>query len=371
MRPEGDAFYVPGYAAATVLIASVVVQLLLILHLGHHVYGDVIRDVNFGAGVQEGVISIRTHVNNTKTFLGPMVWHRLADVGGVFALKFFNLAAFVTLFTVQGAIGRRLYTQRVTLVALLLFAFYTGTLRNVAAGEPDDMLASLGFATAILVWLDTRSSVLAGLVMGCAFLFKFWILIFFGGFVVFLLVQRDWKAGIAAGAAFVLPLLCINLVDGGASMGALLGTVRRQESFSSWPLIGWRLTITGLLAGSLVAGWAALRRPAFRNTLTFLLPAPYILYVVAMRDAHAVSFVMMLCLVFWSFPIAELFLSASPLVDRRRLQQMILAAYLIGATGNAYLHLYRDTHTFVIRPGCGVEPLDGSDYPDIWSCYVD
>ena len=215
-----------------------------------------------------------------------------------------------------------------TLLALFLMAFYTGTLRNVAAGEPDDMAASLLFAVGVLVWLDRRSAAAAGLVMGCAFLFKFWALIFFGGFALFLLVRRDWWSAGAASAAFALPFLCLSLVDAGASLAGFLMTARRVRGQSTWPLVGLRLVVTGILPAFLAAGWVALRRPSFENVLAFTaVPAPYLLHILVMQDAHAVTFVMMLCLVFWSFPIAELLLGWQALAGRPWLRRVALAMY--------------------------------------------
>lgn len=347
-------------AAALVLGAAVLTQLALIAYLGTRTYTDVIRSVSFGAGVESGVIGIRTHVEFTKTFVGPLLWIRLASAFGLPGLKAFNVAAFVGLFAVQAAIGRRLFDRRVTLYALAVTAFYTGTLRNVSAGEPDDMMASLLFALGALVWVAGRSSPAAavgGLLMGCAFLFKFWVLVFFGGFAFFLATRRDWTSLAVLAVAFAIPFLGVTLVDGGASVAALLGSAKRQQGYSSWGGVAARLFVTGLLPAFVAAGLAAVRRPGVPTAFAFLVPAPYVLYVVGMRDAFAVTFVMMLCLVFWSFPIAMLLVESRRLAVGRRLQA-VFALYLIAAPLNAWVNLRRDTHPFQIVPGCASKPVD-------------
>jgi hypothetical protein len=348
--------------AAVVLAAAVVVQLAFIAYLGHRTYTDVVRSVSFGAGVESGVVGIRTHVENTKTFVGPLLWFRLASAFGLAGLKAFNVAAFVALFAVQAAIGRRLFDRRVTLYALAFTAFYTGTIRNVVAGEQDDMMASLLFALGALVWLAGRSTVAsaaAGVLMGCGFLFKFWVAIFFGGFAIFLAMRRDWRSLAAASMAFAVPFLCVTLVDGGASGTALFGSAERQRGYSSWATVGARLFVTGLLPAFVAAGLAAVRRPGLPTSFAFLLPAPYLFYVLGMRDAFATTFVMMLCLVFWSFPIMMLLLESRRLAVGRRLHA-VLALYLIAAPLNAWVNLWRDSRPFRIVPGCSSTPVDRS-----------
>lgn len=359
MSRQEDARARARYSTAVILAGAVLAQLLLVIHLGDRTYTDVMRSVGFGAGVETGVVSIRSHVDNTKTFLGPLLSYRLVAAYGVAGLKAFNVAVFVAIFAVQAAIGRRLFDRNLTAYALVLTAFYTGTLRNVAASEPEDMIASLLFALGAFGWLAGRSAVLTGLVMGCAFLFKFWILIFFGGFLLVLSVRREWVVAAAAGTAFAVPFLCVNVVDGGASLFALLGSVERQRGYSPWPVVAFRLLSTGLVPAFLAAGLAAGRRPGHATAFTFLVPAPYLFYVVAMRDAFATTFVMMLCLVFWSFPIALLLREARVLAVGRR-RHVALALYLIAAPLNAWWHLWRDTQPFQIVPGCYLTPVSPS-----------
>jgi len=356
--------------AALVLAVALLVQLALVAYLGDRAYTDVMRSVGFGAGVKSGVIGIRTHVDNSKTFVGPLLWIRLAERFGLAGIRAFNVAAFVAIFAVQAAIGRRLFGRRVTLYALALTAFYTGTIRNVVASEPDDMMASLLFALGALVWVagwtesgpaaaSAPRSATAGLLMGCAFLFKFWILIVFGGFALFLATRRAWTSIAAAAVAFAIPMLVVTLVDGGASVAGFFGSARRQSGYSPWAVVAARLFVTGLLPAFVAAGLAAVRRPGLPTAFAFLVPAPYLFYVVGMQDAFAVTFVMMLCLVFWSFPIAVLLLESRRLAVGRRLQAVV-ALYLIAAPLNAWVNLWRDTHTFQIVPGCSSTPVDPS-----------
>ena len=351
---------------AIVLAAAALVQLALIAYLGNRAYTDVMRSVSFGAGVESGVIGIRTHVDNSKTFVGPLLWIRLASAFGLAGIKAFNVAAFVGIFAIQAAIGLRLFGRRVTLYALALTAFYTGTIRNVVASEPDDMAASLLFALGVLVWVagwdesrPAARSAAAGLLMGCAFLFKFWVLIVFGGFTLFLATRREWTSIAVASVAFVIPILVVSLVDGGASLAGFFGSAKRQQGYSPWAVVVARLFVTGLLPAFVAAGFAAVRGSSVPTAFAFLVPAPYLFYVVGMRDAFAVSFVMMLCLVFWSLPIAMLLLESRRLAVGRRFQA-VLALYLIAAPLNAWLNLWRDTHTFQIVPGCSSTPLDSA-----------
>lgn len=359
--------------AALVLAAAVLVQLAFIAYLGNRTYADVIRSVSFGAGVESGVIGIRTHVENTKTFVGPLLWFRLASAFGLAGLKAFNVAAFVALFAVQAAIGRRLFDRRVTLYALAFVAFYTGTIRNVVASEQDDMMASVLFALGALVWLAGRSiamSAVAGVLMGCGFLFKFWVAIFFGGFALLLATRRDWTTLAVAAVTFAVPFCCVTFVDGGASVAGLLGSAERQRGYSSWTIVGTRLFVTGLLPAFVAAGLAAVRRPGLPTAFAFLVPAPYLFYVVGMRDAFATTFVMMLCLVFWSFPIAMLLVESSRLAVGRGLHA-VFALYLIAAPLNAWVNLWRDTRAFRIVPGCSSTPVDRSTPRTTESCLKD
>ena len=336
-----------GRIIAMILAGSIAIKLVLILHLGGNFHGDVVRAVNFGYGVHEGVLSIRTHFDNTKTWVGPVLWSQLFDLTGPYGLKLFNMVAFVAVFGVQYLAGRRLYDRATLLLALFLFAFYVGAHRNVMAGEPDDMAAALLFAAGLVVFLRRDGVVGASILIGLGFLFKFWVVIFFGGFALFLLWEKRWRELALAAASFLVPYLIVNLVDGFASLAALIWSVGMQSGFDSWSHIGWRLLSTGLLPAVLVSAWAVLRDPSRTNRLFLLVPSAYFAYVLVMRDAHAASAVMMLCMVYFGFLIAE-FLLRHPYLGNQRLRRRflvsVLAAHVVISAWLAYYDAERVTY---------------------------
>jgi hypothetical protein len=349
-----------GRLALGVLLAgALLVKLGLVFYLGERAYFDVNRAVNFGLGVQDGLISIRTHVDRTKTFVGPLVWSYLYTAAGVAGLKAFNLLAFVAFFLAQERVGRRLFARQVVLVALFLTAFYVGTNRNVSAGEPDDMAASLLFALGLLHFIRTDRIVGAGVLMGAGFLFKFWIAIFLAGFALHLAAGRRFRDLGVLGTCAAVPFLVVNLIDEFASVGALFATMQRQAGFSTWAQVALRFFSTGLLPAALLAAWAWRADPSERNRLLFLVPAPYVLYVVAARDAFAVTFVMMLCLFTWSFLVAGFLLQRLHLGARRGPLVGALALYAAGTAAISYHNLYRDTVAFHAQPGVLAPPSPG------------
>ncbi|MEJ2319651.1 MAG: glycosyltransferase family 39 protein [Gemmatimonadales bacterium] len=342
-----------------ILAGSIAIKLALILYLGPRFHGDVVRAVNFGYGLHEGSLSIRTHFDNTKTWVGPSLWYHLFDLAGPWGLRLFNMLAFVALFGVQYLSGRRLYDRATLILALFLFAFYVGTHRNVMAGEPDDMMAALFFSTGLLVYLHRDRVVGTSLIMGLGLLFKFWVGIFFGGFVLFLLTERRWKALAPAVIAFLVPYACVNLIDGYASLAALLWSFGMQSGYDDWSHIIWRLLSTGLLPAVLASAWTVAKDPSWQNRLFFFVPIPYFAYVLLMRDAHATSAVMMLGMMYFGFLIAE-FLLRSPYlgngVVRRRLVAGVLAAYVVIMGGLAYYGSQEGTHPLQLREGsAGIE----------------
>jgi hypothetical protein len=337
-----------------ILAGSLAIKLALIIHIGPHFHGDVVRAVNFGYGVEEGSLSIRTHFDNTKTWVGPILWYRLFDLAGPWGLRLFNIVAFFALFGVQFLSGRHLYERATLVLALFLFAFYVGTHRNVMAGEPDDMMAALLFSAGLLVFLHRDRVLGASLIMGLGLLFKFWVGIFFGGFALFLLTERRWTALAPSIVAFLVPFLVINLVDGFASLAALFWSVGQQSGYDDWSHIAWRLLSTGLLPAVLVSGWAAAENPNWQNRLFFLVPFPYFAYVLLMRDAHAASAVMMLSMMYFGFLIGE-FLLRSPYLGkglvRRRVVAGTLTAYVVVMGGLAYYGWQEATHPLELREG--------------------
>ena len=345
-----------------ILAGSIIIKLALILHLGPQFHGDVVRAVNFGYGLHEDSLSIRTHFDNTKTWVGPVIWYHLFDLAGPWGLKLFNMLAFVALFGVQYLTGRRLYDRATLLLALFLFAFYVGTHRNVMAGEPDDMTAALLFSTGLLVFLHRDRVIVASLIMGLGLLFKFWVGVFFGGFVLFLLAERRWTALPSAVISFLVPFACVNLIDGYASLAALLWSVGMQSGYDDWSHIAWRLLSTGLLPAVLVSAWTVAKNPSRQNRLFFLVPIPYFAYVLLMRDAHAASAVMMLGMMYFGFLVGE-FLLRSPYPGngqvRRRVVNGVLAAYVAVMGGLAYYGAQETTYPLELREGSAGNEIPG------------
>jgi hypothetical protein len=361
-----------GRVLALILAGSVLVKLLLIAYLDGRVYGDVLRSVNFGLGLEEGLISISTHVDNTRSFLGPMLAAAAYHAGGVAAIKLCNLLLFAGLFATMVRLGSGRHEVRVVVVAVAFFAFYAGGHRNVAAGELEDNLASLLFAVALLAHVSSGRRIFApALLMGVAFLVKFWVAVFVGGFGLFLLVERRFRDAALAGLAAALPFLLVAIPDGGATLRALLMTVERQSGYSSWHLIGFRMLSTGLLPTVVLSLWSVRQRPSARGRLYLFLVASFFAYVVAFRDAHAVSFVMMLALVPAGFLVAELLVRHRAVggaegSGRWRLAAL-LAAYVVANAAIAWHNLRRDTHPFAVDPGAGAKPLATSSTPSVGS----
>ena len=180
--------------------------------------------------------------------------------------------------------------------------------------------------------------------------------------------QHERVGSVAAGPDLDAELLEPRPQPVGAGANAV--GAERQRGYSSWATVVTRLCVTGLLPAFVAAGLAAVRRPGLPTSFAFLLPAPYLFYVLGMRDAFATTFVMMLCLVFWSFPIALLLAESPRLAVGRRLHA-VFALYLIAAPLNAWVNLWRDTRPFRIVPGCSTTPVDRSAPRITESCLKD
>lgn len=338
-----------------ILAGSVAIKLALIFHVGLVFHGDVVSVVNFGYGIHEGVLSLRTHTHPTRTWVGPVMWFQLFQLAGPWGLKIVDMLAFLVLVGVQYALGRRLYSGETLLLALFLYAFFFAGHRQVMAGEPDDLVASILFAAGLLVFLQRDRVVVASALMGLGFLFKFWIAILFGGFLLFLLWQKRWLLLPRAVIGFALPFLAVNLVDGFASLTSLLRSLESREGATAWSYVGWRLFSTGLLPAVILAGWTRAREPSIHNQLFFLIPATYLAYMCLFRDAYGTTGVMNLCMLLLSFLIAR-FLLINPYMGsgrgRQRVLASLLAAYVLTSVGFALYDSSRATHAIQLRASC-------------------
>lgn len=329
-----------------ILIGSILLKLAFIWYLGDRLYFDNLKAVNFGLLVHRGDFAIDTQFVNSKTFLGPLIWFRAYDWFGVLGLKLANLTAFVLLFVAAYRLAAPYFPRRTVLLGLFLLAFYAGTNRNVVAGEPDDNVAALLFSVAVLAFLNRGSRLWAGVLMGVGFLFKFWIAVFGLAVGVFLLWKRRWRDAALVTAGAALPFLIVSAIDRGQSLRSLLVSERIQNELSSWTDLLSRTVSTGLLFAFLASAWSWRRDRTDVKTLYFLIFVFYVAYVFINRDAFTMTFVMMQCLVFCAFLIADAVLAATdgwmPFGGRTGLLAFC-ALYVVAMTAITWQHLYRDT----------------------------
>jgi hypothetical protein len=311
----------------------------------------VAKAVNFGYLVHQKTFSIYTDIINSKTFLGPILWFHLYQATGLLGLKIFNFLAFVSLFFTVYALGKGRYSHSTIVLALFLFAFYAGTNRNIAAGEPDDNVAALLFGLGVLVYLKTARPFPAALLMGLAFLFKFWGAIFCVGFGFYLLSKGRFREVWPAGIGMLLPFLLINFVDGFQSTRSLWISLNVQKDITPWREIGFKMLSTGMILSVLASAWTWGKCRSDVNTLFFLPSVTYLIYILAVRDAFAASFVMMQCLMFSSFLVAD-FLRTQYVLRSGRLRRgaavVFCLLYIAITSAITYQNLYRDTRPLAL-----------------------
>jgi hypothetical protein len=336
-----------------VFVAALFVKVVFIWHLAGRVYRDVFMAVNFGYAIDQQILSIHTDFIRNKTFLGPSLWFYLYQNFGIFGLTAFNLVIFALLCLTQYFLGKTRYSEDATVIAVFLFAFYVGANRNVVAGEQDDNLAALLFSLGILLYVNRKRTLYPSLLMGLGFLFKFWVAIFFLGFILYLLTNKFGRDVLLACVGMILPFLFINLVDGFESVRGLLTSLGIQQGYSDWAGVGYKMLSTGLAVSFLICLYVWLKDSNEQNTLFFFVSSVYFIYVIIQRDAFAASYVMMLCLMFSSFLIAEFILH---LVNTRALSarsqsislSVILASYVTVTSMITYRNLYQDTEPFAL-----------------------
>ncbi len=333
--------------AAAILGAALLVQLVLMLHVGNRAYGDVLKAVNFGHLVDAGAYEVGRDMVNSKTFVGPWLAYQLFARWGLDGLRVANMAIFVLLGGLVLVFGRGRFDVGTRLLALFVFAFYPGTLRSIVAGELDDQLATLLLATGVLVYLERGRVLTSALLLGTGFLFKFWVAIFGLGFLVFLVVTRRARAVPIALAGLGLPFAVVSLFDGGGSLHALRTSLGLSIHFSTWGKVVFKVFSTGLGPAALVAvaSWAEGERRDV-DTLFLCLAASYVAYVFGARDAWAATTMMMTCLVFSSHLLAAWMLRRTRALApsaRRAVAIAFVTFYPTAATTVAYVNLYRDT----------------------------
>jgi hypothetical protein len=336
--------------AVAILAVAVAVKLPYVWVLHGRFYPDVDKAVNFGSLLARGVYDAHTDVISNKTFLGPILCFRLWELGGANALVLLNLAVVLAVCWAQYALGRDAFDARTRLAALLLLAFYTGTNRNVIAGEPEDSLAALCIALGVLWYVRRDGAWLAGLLLGVGSLFKYWVAIFGLGFVAALAARRRWEAVVWLGAGMAAPLALLSAADGGESVRGIFISARHNQHFAGWTLVIFKMLSTGMLVFAPAAAWAWWRRRDERRTLFFSISVAFPVYMVLTAHAWPANFVLMACLVFSGFLVAEAVLAALD-AARPRWRRPLAAALALAwiAVTTALTSAYLDTATVPIQ----------------------
>jgi hypothetical protein len=329
-----------------ILLLAVAVKLPYIWYLDGRFYLDVIKSVNFGSLVDRGIYAIDTDVISNKTFVGPLLCFRLFDAWGADSLKVLNLVVVLAICWGQVALGRGYYAARTVLAALLLVAFYTGTNRNVVAGEPEDTIAAFCLTLAVLLYVRGRSVLLAGLVMGLGFLFKYWVAIFFLGVATYLLARRAWRDLAVMAVGMALPFAALSVIDHGASLRGVLVSEHQNRGFAGWKLVAYKLVSTGMIVAVPASAWAWWRRRDDRSTLFFCVSISFFVYVLVTGHAWPANFIMMACLVFSGFLVVESLLPAIEAVPapwRRRVALTLAGGWVLVTTALTAVYLDEST----------------------------
>ncbi|MCA9809237.1 MAG: hypothetical protein KC473_02780, partial [Candidatus Dadabacteria bacterium] len=302
--------------AIYILLLALVFKLAFILYSGERVYYDVNLSITHGKAIfDKPGKQVKLILPGVKTYVGSIAWYKLYESFGVYGLKAYNLAAFALLFGLQYAIGRKYFPARVTAAALFIFAFYAGTNLNVATGEQDDMTAALFFTLGVALYAYGRGAFLAALVMSAGVLFKYTAGIYAMGFIAYFIYTRDKRQLLLALAGLTLPFLCLNLVTGFSSLGALLKIANlKRNLFDSLPSeVLYKFFSTGMFLFLLLSAWAVLRDRSRTNVLLFCLSSVYIVFAVAAFSAYSSGFHMMQSVLFSSFLVSQvLFMDTYP-----------------------------------------------------------
>ncbi len=336
--------------AVYILLFAVVFKLAFILYSGDLVYYDVNTALSHGRTYFEKSepgtpLAILPGV---KTYLGPIAWYQVYSHLGVYGLKAFNLAAFVLLFALQYAIGRKYFPPRVTAAALFIFAFYSWTNLNVAAGEQDDMMSALFLTLGVVLYVYGYGAFLAALVMSAGVLFKYTAGIYAIGFIIYLIYTRDMRQVLMALGGLILPFLCLNVLTGFSSLEALLSSSNLKRQLFNTPVkrVIFKFFSTGMFLFLPLAVWAVWRNRSRPNILLFSLSSVYIVFVVLARNAYSSGFHMMQSVLFSSFLIAQVFLTdpfPGGVKARRLFGASAVALYILITTAVTLNNLESDT----------------------------
>lgn len=335
--------------AIYILLLALVFKLAFILFSGERVYYDVNLSITHGKAIfDKPGKQVKLILPGVKTYVGSIAWYKLYEYFGVYGLKAYNLAAFALLFGLQYAIGHRYFPNRVTAAALFIFAFYVGTNLNVAAGEQDDMTATLFFTLGVTLYAYGRGAFLAALVMSAGVLFKYTAGIYAMGFIAYLIYTRDKRRLLLALAGLTLPFLCLNLATGFSSLGALLKIANlKRNLFDSLPSeVLYKFFSTGMFLFFLLSAWAVFRNRSRPNVLLFCLSSVYIVFAVAAFSAYSSGFHMMQSVLFSSFLVSQvLFMETYPggVKPGRLFRVSFLVLYLLVTTAITLRNLSRDT----------------------------
>ena len=135
----------------------------------------------------------------------------------------------------------------------------------------------------------------------------------------------------------------LSLFDHSATVQALLLSVDRQQGFSDSSALAFKLFSTGLLPAAAFSLWSVMKYGGDSRRLLASVQIAYFIYVILMRDAYATSYVMMPCLVFSAFLIAELVLRSSYVSGRSAALAVLGLSYILATSALTYHNFHRDT----------------------------
>jgi hypothetical protein len=333
-----------------VLAGSLLFKLIFILAFKYRFYIDAIKAAKFDTNYFIDKVDLLNPSINSKTFLGPLIWTFFYNHFGAWGLKAVNLVCFILLFVIQYFLGSKLYKRNTIIIALFLFSFYIGTNLNIIAGEPDDNIAVLLFSSGILLYVYAGRVFLSSLLMGIGFLFKFSTGIFYLGFILTLLIRRDFKGFFLSALGLILPFICINFIDNFNSARVLISSLLIQSGFSGWGEVGFKLLSTGMLLSFLISLWVCLKEKNSHNFLFFMVSSSLLFYVLINRDAYSSSYIMMQSVLFSSFLIAEFILKNKYFgkgFSRKLIISGILIIYLLISALVVYHNISKDTNSIL------------------------